>query len=220
MQLLLQITRTATPYLRPGRVRKSPSSPSTLHPPPATRYYQLTHDYLVHSIREWLTLKQKETRRGRAELLLADRAAVWNSRPENRQLPSLLQWFTIRWWTRKKNWTPPQNGMMAKAGRYHVVRGSVLLVVLALVGWGVYEGRGTLKAHALRDRLLDANTSDVPTIVQDMSSCRPWINPLLHEAYLKAESDKDAGKQLHASLALLPVDGTQVTYLTDRLLGA
>src|SRR5262249_15626478 len=37
------------------------------------RYYQLTHDYLVHSLRDWLTRKQKETRRGRAELLLADR---------------------------------------------------------------------------------------------------------------------------------------------------
>src|SRR5207237_1095408 len=33
------------------------------------RYYQLTHDYLVHSLRDWLTRKQKETRRGRAELL-------------------------------------------------------------------------------------------------------------------------------------------------------
>ena len=59
----------------------------------ARQYYQLTHDYLVHSLRDWLTRKQKETRRGRAELLLADRAAVWNARPENRQLPSLLQWF-------------------------------------------------------------------------------------------------------------------------------
>src|SRR5262249_39263548 len=47
------------------------------------RYYQLTHDYLVPSLRDWLTRKQKETRRGRAELLLADRAAVWNARPEN-----------------------------------------------------------------------------------------------------------------------------------------
>src|SRR5262249_3985025 len=55
------------------------------------KYFQLTHDYLVPSLRDWLTRKQKETRRGRAELLLADRAAVWNARPENRQLPSLWQ---------------------------------------------------------------------------------------------------------------------------------
>ena len=43
-----------------------------------TQYYQLTHDYLVPSLREWLTRKQKETRRGRAELKLAERTALWN----------------------------------------------------------------------------------------------------------------------------------------------
>jgi hypothetical protein len=67
------------------------------------KYYQLTHDYLVPSLRDWLTRKQKETRRGRAELLLADRAAVWHARPENRQLPSLWQWSSIRLLTVKKN---------------------------------------------------------------------------------------------------------------------
>ena len=64
------------------------------------------------------------------------------------------------------------------------------------------------------------DTNEVPSIVQDMGSYRRWINPLLHEAYGKAEADKDARKQLHASLALLPVDGTQVAYLYDRLLDA
>jgi eukaryotic-like serine/threonine-protein kinase len=31
---------------------------------PSGSYYQLTHDYLVHSLRDWLTRKQRETRRG------------------------------------------------------------------------------------------------------------------------------------------------------------
>ena len=30
------------------------------------KHYQLTHDYLVGPIRQWLAQKQKETRRGRA----------------------------------------------------------------------------------------------------------------------------------------------------------
>ena len=70
-----------------------------------TKYYQLTHDYLVHSIREGLTRKQKETRQGRAELLLADRSTVWNARPENRQRPSLLQWLSIQVLAAKGGWT-------------------------------------------------------------------------------------------------------------------
>ena len=72
---------------------KEEADESTSQVQPGQKYYQLTHDYLVPSLRDWLTRKQKETRRGRAELLLADRAAVWNARPENRQLPSLLQWL-------------------------------------------------------------------------------------------------------------------------------
>src|SRR5262249_17848110 len=57
----------------------------------AGRYYQLTHDYLVPALREWLTRKQRETRRGRAALRLAERAALWNDKPENRLLPSALE---------------------------------------------------------------------------------------------------------------------------------
>src|SRR5262249_48632437 len=110
----------------------------TISVQPGARYYQLTHDYLVPSLREWLTRKHKETRRGRAELLLADRAAVWNSRPENRQLPSLLQWLQIRWLTQKKSWTPPQRKMMRRACWYHAVRGLALaLVLLVLVVTGL-----------------------------------------------------------------------------------
>ena len=44
---------------------------------PSGRYYQLAHDYLVHSLRDWLTGKQRQTRRGRAEILLATTAQIW-----------------------------------------------------------------------------------------------------------------------------------------------
>ena len=71
------------------------------------KYYQLTHDYLVPALRQWLTRKQQGTRRGRAELKLAERSALWNAKPENRHLPSLLEWASIRILTDKKKWTKP-----------------------------------------------------------------------------------------------------------------
>jgi len=195
---------------------KEDADPSTVQA--GAKYYQLTHDHLVHSLRDWLTRKQKETRRGRAELLLADRAAVWNARPENRQLPSLLQWLSIRRLTQKKNWTPPQRKMMRKATRYHAVRGIVVALMLALIGLGSWEGYGRLKAQTLRDRLLEATTADVPGIIKDMARYRDWLDTLLHEAYAQAEAAKDIRKQLHISLALLPVDSGQVDYLYKRLI--
>ncbi|MGI8980862.1 MAG: protein kinase domain-containing protein [Pirellulaceae bacterium] len=184
---------------------------------PGEKYYQLTHDYLVHSLRDWVTRKQKETRRGRAELLLADRAAVWNARPENRQLPSLRQYFSIQRLTSKKNWTLPQQRMMRQASRYHALRGLMAALILALLGWGSYEGYGTVMGRALRDRLLDANTNEVPAIVQEMAPYRRWIDPLLRKAYQQAETQQEPRKQLHASLALLPVDARQKDYLYVRL---
>ena len=108
--------------------------------------------------------------------------------------------------------------MMSKAGRYHAVRwlaAAACLIVLGYVGW---EGYGRLTAYTLRDRLLEAGTPDVPGIVKDMAPYRRWLDPLLHEAQAKAEKENDPRKQLHASLALLPVDSGQVEYLYGRLL--
>ncbi|MFO1041030.1 MAG: protein kinase [Planctomycetaceae bacterium] len=199
---------------------KETDGDSVVQTKPGQKYYQLTHDYLVHSLRDWLNRKQKETRRGRAELMLADRTGVWNARPENRQLPSLSQWMQILWLTTKKSWTQPQRKMMARATRYHVSRSLIVVVVMALLGWSGYEGHGRFQAQALRDRLLDANTNEIPAIVRDMESYRRWVNPLLRAAYSQSETDKAPRKQLHASLALLPVDPSQVDYLFGRLLDA
>jgi formylglycine-generating enzyme required for sulfatase activity len=184
------------------------------------RYYQLTHDYLVHSLRDWLTRKQKETRRGRAELLLADRAAVWNARPENRQLPSLPQWLSIRWWTRKKNWTPPQRKMMGKATSYQALRASVLTFVLLLMCWGLWEGLGYMNATAHVRELVAAETVDVERYLKEVAAYDRWAGPqLLQQA---AESNSDLKARLHASLALalLHHDDSQLPYLRERMLAA
>jgi eukaryotic-like serine/threonine-protein kinase len=202
---------------------KDDATPSTVQA--GAKYYQLTHDYLVSSLRDWLTRKKKETRRGRAELLLADRAAVWNARPENRQLPSLLPWLQIRWHTRKKNWTPPQRKMMGKATRYHAVRTgfvAVLLAVATLTGVAlrdqVVEQQKATEAKGLVDALLKADTAQVPALVGQMKDYRQWTDPRLKAEYAKAAPK--TSQKLHTSLALLPVDRSQVAYLKGRLLAA
>jgi hypothetical protein len=95
-----------------------------------------------------------------------------------------------------------------------------LLAVLALLGYAAYEAHGRIKAHDLRDRLLDANTADVRGIVADMAPYRRWLDQLLREARQEAEANNDDRKQLHASLALLPADETEAGYLYGRLLEA
>ncbi len=151
-------------------------------------------------------------------MLLVDRAAVWHARSENSQLPSLLQWCQIRRFTWKKNWTTTQRTLMSRAIRYHGFWGFVTAGCLILLGVAGREGYGRLKAHTLRDRLLEASTPELPAIVKDVTPLRRWLDPLLHEAYTQAEQANNSRKQLHASVALLPADSGQVNYLYDRLL--
>ena len=184
------------------------------------QYYQLTHDYLVHSLRDWLTRKQRETRRGRAELRLAERSASWNAKPESRHLPSALEWANIRFLTKKKDWSEPQRKMMKRAGRVHGVRGLSLAVVLLLLVCGGYEVNGQLKAQRLWDKLLGSPLADVPGIIAELKPYRRWVDPLLRQAYTEAKEAGNSEKQLHAALALLPVDDTQLPYLKDQLLRA
>ncbi len=184
------------------------------------RYYQLAHDYLVHSLRDWLTRKQKETRRGRAELLLADRAGVWQSRQESRQLPSLWQWFSILCLTRKAKWTRPERLMMRQSRRYYLLRGVMAGCALGLLGWGALEARGTFESDSLRKRLYGVNIRELPAVIQEMNPYRRWLDPILRDDYSLAETAKDGSKQVRAALALLPEDPTYVDYVYSQLLTA
>jgi formylglycine-generating enzyme required for sulfatase activity len=187
------------------------------------RYYQLTHDYLVPSLRDWLTRKQKQTRRGRAELRLAERAAQWHAKPENRHLPAWWEWVNIRLFTRQKDWTLSQRKMMGKATRYHAGRGSVIALALAvavLTGLAIYyhieEQRQAANAAALVQRLRDAQIGTVPSIITEMAVYHKWTEPLVREALQGEDLTQD--QELHLRLALLPNDPDQVDYLYEQLL--
>jgi serine/threonine protein kinase/formylglycine-generating enzyme required for sulfatase activity len=196
---------------------------SSLQVEGGARYYQLTHDYLVPSLQDWLTRKQKETRRGRAELRLAERAATWNSKPEGRHLPAWWEWMNIRLLTRKKDWTEPQRKMMGKAGRVQAVRGLALAVLLGAVTLGglfirgeVTEQNRATHANGLVQRLLNAETSQAPDIIGELEGYHRWTDPQLRQEVEQAE--EGSRRKLHASLALLPADAGQVGYLYERLL--
>jgi hypothetical protein len=112
---------------------KEADGDSVLQTRPGQKYYQLTHDYLVHSLREWLTRKQKETRRGRAELKLAERSGLWNAKPENRHLPTLWEWLGIRTLTHRRRWTDQERAMMQRASRFHRSRLTIAAVLVGLL---------------------------------------------------------------------------------------
>jgi PAS domain-containing protein len=122
--------------------------------PPAARRYQLTHDYLVPSLHAWLTQQQRETRRGRAELYLVERAAAWATRHERRQLPTLGEWLSIRFFTRSRDWTASQRDLMRQATRLHGLSALIFSAAALLLAWGSWEGWGRYQERARREALV------------------------------------------------------------------
>ena len=189
--------------------------------------YQLTHDYLVPSLRDWLTRKQRETRRGRAELRLEERSATWNPIPENRYLPSLGEFLRIRALTEGRRWTEPERRMMARASRFHGARSALataafaaLLAIGLFIRANVVRQREATRVEGLVDRLVSAEPSEIPEIVSELEA-----NPALSRTILSplsenpAENLEEKRAQLHARMASVAYDRSWVQPLKDELLG-
>jgi serine/threonine protein kinase/formylglycine-generating enzyme required for sulfatase activity len=190
------------------------------------KYFQLTHDYLVHSLREWLTRKQKETRQGRAELKLFDNSVTWNAKPENRFLPSWREFLSIRLLTDKKKWTEPQRKMMGKAGRVHGIRSSLALAgLIALVSIGSVvrtqfaKQQEATRIEGLVGRLVSAEPNQLPSVIDELDAnseiAATYLSPLLTK---QAETLDEKRSQLHARLASVARDKSLIDPLLEELL--
>ena len=185
------------------------------------KYYQLTHDYLVHSLRDWLTRKQRETRRGRAELLLADRAALWQAKPENRHLPSWWEYLTAVWLVPAKNRTAIQQTMLRKAGRIHAVRWGSALAVLLLIGFVIGNVIAAERQRSLRRQVataLDAVQNNrglaVPFTLRDLERLpRALVVAELKARYANAEPQHKLG----LAYAMARYGQVDVPFLVSRI---
>lgn len=184
--------------------------------------YQLTHDYLVPSLRSWLTRKQRETRRGRTELCLAESAALWKSRPGRGALPTVGEWLYIHLLTRHSAWSPAERVLMRQANRFHFRRLLATTVaaclVLALLGWGAYQIHGQARGRGLVDAVATARTADVAAMHPELARYRSWAVPLLETSL--ARDDLPAAERRNLSLALVPFEPERLDELAPRLLDA
>lgn len=197
------------------------------------KYYQLTHDYLVHSLWQWLTRKQKETRRGRAEICLAECSSLWNARPEPRQLPTLMEYLKIRLVTDPTQWSTPEKKLLHSATRHHFKRLgglAALLLIGAITAWQVFsaiqarhlqaqkqiqEQMAINQAATLVHRLNNADIQSVPGIIAELEPWRQRADPLLAEGFEWAA--KGSRQKLNYALAMAPAHAESVKYLTDLL---
>ncbi len=188
---------------------------------PREKYYQLTHDYLVPSLRDWLTRKQRETRRGRAELRLADLSDVRNSRQESRHLPSLWEWGSIRLLTKRKNWSGAERRLMRAADRNHIFRwGSVLAAVL-VIGFFFQQMLASAAHRNLLERMQTAmqamensRGNVVPRAIDDLAGFPR--RPLADELRTRFNKSRE-GQKLAAAFAMASFGTVETDYLVGEI---
>lgn len=188
------------------------------------KYYQLTHDYLVPSLRDWLKQKQKETRRGRAELKLEERTALWSAKSENRRLPSLWEYGDIRLLTEKEKWTEPQRAMMRRATRAHAVRWGTAVAIVLLVGLTIWRILDTGRRENFAKRLENsvnamatASWYKVPDAINELNDFPPeMVRQSLQRKYARAT----AGQKLSLAYALAAYDQVELEFLLSQIAGA
>ncbi len=234
MALLDHELRLVTPADASGEqgaelLRECPGSeeaaaPNSQLPARSFKFYQLTHDYLVHSLREWLTRKQRATRRGRAERRLADFTALWKSKPENRRLPALLEYLQIRFHTSPRSWRDAERKMMRSAAQYHSVRTAVALAAGTLIAFVSIRPVANYfdRPNQLYNMVYRVRADEVPAAIDeiDKSGYLSRLAPRFKQDLEDAQKSGDETRGLRASLALVRDDADQRDFLYSRLVAA
>lgn len=190
---------------------------SEMNATPCDSKYQLTHDYLVPALRNWLARKQRETFRGRAQLRLDQLATAWTDRPEVRNLPNWWELPQLWFWGERRNWTAVQRRMMRKATRHHGSRIFALLAGVVLLAMLAYETLGRIRTHALIDQLQTAEITDVPKVAAELIDYRRWALPALVEQQAADPQDE----RLHwAASFLADLEDEKSAWLLPAILEA
>ena len=166
------------------------------------RYYQLTHDYLVHSLRDWLTSKQRQTRRGKAEIRLDETAKSWAAYPRRQNLPTLSEWLSILVLTKREKWSPMERRMLRAATRRHRAGLLFALCIITLSCVFPVIGSQYIRATLLADEF-QMGLNDL-AVIDNMKSCRFWVDPILESKLADAKNGNDRRSILRYSAALLP----------------
>lgn len=185
-----------------------------------SRHFQLTHDYLVPSLREWLTHKQRETPRGRAKLMLTERAEAYRLQPSARNLPSFLEWLRIHSLTQSRSWTAAERKVTQAATSYYAHRMAALAVLLLLLGGlvvgiqqGVRRRTEAVQVSGLLNQLKVGKATHLPEVFAHLAPFQQQVTPRLRSML----EQLPPAERWRAALALLPQDSSFVEMLCETL---
>lgn len=171
-------------------------------------YYQLTHDFLVPSIRNWLERKERETPAGRARLRLKHLADGWRDTGDRTFIPAPMEFVTIARYVHPAQCTREEQQLYAFAMKRYLRRAMTISAVLVLItifwfqrDWQNREQRADLRV----DQLLSAQLSAIPFAISALE-----IDPSFSLRAVKRSLSNDelnSQQRIKASIAQATLGG-------------
>lgn len=189
--------------------------------------YQLTHDFLIAPIRQWVELRNRTTKAGKARLRLEEFSKLYLSRPMPQALPTLTEYITVRRYVSPASYSSHQATMMSAARRHHWVRLGIwlaaVLIMTAIAGrtYRIVSNQIVQRDNeAALSRLLDAEFSEAIALAGTLRE-DPWMrdqskrliaNPenkdsvRVRAALVRADRDSKAAETVVSYALTAPVD--------------
>lgn len=164
---------------------RSESGPSTTE----QTTYQLSHDFLVPSIREWLTAKQRESFRGRLHQRLTEQAGLWSQQKENRFLPGFWEWLQVRAMLPASQLSTEEREMMAVRDRKSMTSILTTVSALAVLGIILFRYDRQIGVNSLRDQLIIADPERLPLLIDELARHGPLAKTAVATSLSGAEKD-------------------------------
>ncbi|GAA5506982.1 bifunctional serine/threonine-protein kinase/formylglycine-generating enzyme family protein [Novipirellula caenicola] len=137
--------------------------------------YQLTHDFLIAPIRQWIEYRNRSTKHGKARLRLEEFSDLYRVRPLPQSLPTLSEYLTIRRYTDLRSCSVPQQKMMQAAQKRHLTNVTLWSLAMLLVLGGAVSGYRLVQNHnqtnasrMAMERLLDAKMNDAVLLATEL----------------------------------------------------
>lgn len=170
----------------------APTDPESLRPIDSANdsqseneYFQLTHDYMVPSIRTWLNRKKRESWQGRARLRLDELADHYQRGRDAKFVPSLDELARIRWAVPNTHYNEAHRELLSVANRKHGIRLAIVGLMLAvIVGCfaSLYRSNRVGQAEAALKKYLECPSHRLPLELANLKPYAPYFQGDLERA--------------------------------------
>ena len=168
-------------------------------------HYQLTHDYLVPAIRNWLHKSKLTTWRGRAELRLRELGTYRTSINGNANIPNFRDFLQIRLGVPNQKISPMDKEWLSHASTIYWRRALAVLACLsiAILSLWIFNSNRWKRERNLRyDKFMEGSSTSA---IESLTSLRPIANRLEKRIATDLKSN-DPIRRARAGILFLQID--------------